>query len=152
LQNGGAAVTKYAVNAILSDLLPPGVMSLAGPVIDTMIENRIDLIAALVGAAKNHDAARAGQVINEAVLIFQIDGTCALLTALPGVPDSFVQATCGTLGKIIGAAGKSIYNGIQYVESLLKDPLNAPDKFYTDLSKEINDLRHTLAGKDDDCS
>ena len=149
LENGGAAVTKYVVDTVLTPLLPPGTMALVGPILNTMIENRIDLVNGLIDAAKRGDAAQAAQIVTEGYLVFQFEVPCTLLgDVIPGMPDSFKEATCGTVGKIIAAAGGAMSDVVKYVESLFSDP----EKIFDLPGDAIAKIGHIATGTDNVCA
>jgi hypothetical protein len=155
LASAGAAATKLVVKQVLNTLLPGPVVGLLGPVIDRIIQDRVDLATALVQAAKKGDVALATEIAIEAYLIFQIDGQCALLRAAPLVPGAFVDATCGELGKLIAAVGKTANEIAQYIEGLVQDPrniLNVPRDVVDETGKIIQETREKIAGKDNNCS
>ena len=138
-------------------------MTLAGPVIDTAIQNRIDLIADLIGAARAHDEVAAARIVVEAYLTFQIEMQCALFQNLPGFKEipgmpALTEVVCGTLGKIIGEIGKTVGGAINYVEGLIKDPLSIPGEVMKlpgealgQVGKFFNWVSNTWENKKDDC-
>ena len=150
LANGGAAVAKVVVKQIVNSLLPPGVAALAGPVIDKIIEDRIDLASDLVHAAKEGDAAQATQIVVEFYLTIEAEVPCTLLNEVPGLSD-LKEATRGTVAKIIAAFGSSVKDGVQYVENLIKDPENILD-IPGDLVGDLGKLQNWWLGKDTNCS
>ncbi|HET9535216.1 MAG TPA: hypothetical protein VFP43_07730, partial [Mesorhizobium sp.] len=137
--NGGKAVAKYVIRIVLSTLLTQAGSFLAGPVIDTIIESRIDLAINLIGALKARDAPRISEVIVEAYLLSNVEITCAL------IPEGAVkEAICGAAGKIIGAIGEGAGQVTESLIGAVKDPLSVPG--------DLRDLiSTTITGKDRNC-
>ncbi len=143
IENGGAAVAKFIIRETLGKLIPP-LMPLAGPIIDVVVENRIDLASDLVKAAKNQDIPQATQVIIEAYLTMHIEMQCAL----PLIPDVIRETVCGALGEVIraigGVAGGITSDVVRIIERAIKDPLSLPGEVIDWLTSPFDGLR-------DDC-
>ena len=119
---GGAELYKAAAKIVLNEVLPaaiPGLGELlailAGPIVDTMVQDRIELVSALLVEAKKCsrldpsrcDAAKIGELLGEFYLLMQIEVPCSLLSQLPPVVR---QVTCGPLGDAIVAVGSAAYD------------------------------------------
>jgi hypothetical protein len=137
--NGGKAVAKYVIRIVLSSLLTQAGSFVAGPVIDTLIESRIDLAINLMGALKAGDAPRISELLVEAYLLSNVEITCAL------IPEGAVkEAICGAAGKIIGAIGEGAGQVTDALIGAIKDPLSVPG--------DLRDLiSTTITGKDPHC-
>lgn len=122
LLNGGKAVAKYAVRIVLTALLTEAGSFVAGPVIDVLIESRLDLAINLITALKAKDAPRIAEILVEAYLLADVQITCALIPS-----GAIHEAICGTAGKIIQAIGGVAGDGIRTAVDIIKDPLSIGD-------------------------
>ena len=135
LKSGGKAVAKYTIKAVISSLTTQVGSILTGPIIDTVVDNRIDLVADLIKAARTGNLAELGRIIAEFYLVMHVEIPCALIPA-----GAVKEAICGTVGKIIGAVGK----GVGAVLGAIGDALD----FLGGLAEDFIGL---FDGKDDDC-
>ena len=120
LLNGGKAVAKYVIRTVLTALLSQAGSFVAGPVIDVLVESRIDLAINLINALKAKDAPRIADILVEAYLLANVQVTCAL------IPQGAVhEAICGTAGKIIQAIGGAAGDVVGAVVDIIKDPFTA---------------------------
>ncbi len=144
LQNGGATFAKAFIRVVLSKFLPPEVLGFAGPMIDTAVENRINLVGDLVRAAESLDPAAVTRVLFEGFLTFQFEMQCSL----PIIPQAVRDAVCGPLGEVIRALGGvvgDVTSGVlAIIAGALKDPLGVPAAVVTMLIDPID-------GKEKDC-
>jgi hypothetical protein len=139
LENGGKAVAKYVVKTVISSLLTPATTAIIGPVIDTVIDNRFDLVKDLVNALQSGDYAQLPRILAEAYVTSYFEIACALIPA-----GAVKEAICGSLGKVIAAAGKVVGDVIGTVVGVIKDVLGAIGGAFDAIGKGI-------AGKDDNC-
>lgn len=137
---GGSEVAKKVVRTILSTLISPAVVTVLGPAIDGMIEDRADFIAEIVKAAKAGDERRLTERAAEAYIL---TGTpLAALTAVCHlIPDGAVkELTCGTVGKAVrwttravGDVGEGIVDAAEDVALALGgNQCKAAPHFYRD--------------------
>ena len=139
LENGGKAVAKYVVKEVISTFLTQGTTFVIGPVVDTIIDNRFDLVKDLVNALQAHDYAQLPRILGEAYVASYFEVACALIPA-----GAVKEAICGTLGKVIAAAGKVVGKVAGAVLGLIKDALGAIGGFFESVGK-------FLSGKDSNC-
>jgi hypothetical protein len=106
---GGVEVYKAAAKVVLEQIIPGG--DALGPVIDkivdTVVQNRVDLVVGLVKAAEARDEPTISRLIIQFYLTAQVEVVCSLLDVLPpgDVTSAIRNVTCGTLGKAIQAVG-----------------------------------------------
>jgi hypothetical protein len=162
-ENGGAAVAKVVVDVVLDNFpVTKPLMPVLGPLINVMIENRIDLVTDLVAAARAGDAAAITRIIVEAYYAFQLEGMCSL----PIIPQAIREAFCGPLAAVIHEVAKAaagiVNEAIGFIERGVKDPLGIPEEvmklpvkvgegIVEWFGQRINDVRNEVAGKKDDC-
>lgn len=137
--NGGKAMSKLVIHAVLSTLLTQAGKYVASPVVDAIVEARADLAIDLIKALKAGDGPRIVTVMAEAYLAANFVVPCSLL------PDGAVhEAVCGAASKIIGAVGKAAGAVTEALIDAIKDPLSAPG--------DLKDLiSRTITGKDKYC-
>ena len=120
LTYGGAVVAKAVARIVFrafADTLtgPLGELldKLAGPVIDTEVENRAKLVAELLKELKkckagNCDTTKIGEILGEFYMLLQVEVDCAVLSA-PGIPASVRRVVCGAIGDVIVTVGSAAY-------------------------------------------
>jgi hypothetical protein len=128
LTYGGAEVAKAAAKIVfhvfadgLTGPLGELLNQLAGPIIDTEVENRVQLFTALMKELRkckegNCDEAKIGEILGEFYMVMQIEVPCAMLSVLS---EDVRRVTCGPLGDAIVTIGSAAY------------------EFYKDNDKEI---------------
>jgi hypothetical protein len=139
LENGGKAVSKYVIKTVISSLLTPATTALIGPVIDTIIDNRFDLVKDLINALQNGDYAQLPRILGEAYITSYFEVACALIPA-----GAVKEAICGSLGKVIAAAGQVVGDVVGTVVGIIKDILGTVGGIVEGVGKAI-------AGKDSNC-
>jgi hypothetical protein len=139
IKNGGKAVAKYVIKTVITSLGTQVASILTGPIIDTIVDNRIDLVADLLNVARTGDVGKLAGVIAEFYLVMQVEIPCALIPA-----GAIKEAICGTLGKIIGAVGGAVGSVVGAVVDAIGDALD----FLGGLAEDFVGL---FDGKDDNC-
>ena len=132
--NGGKAVAKYVIRTVLTALLTQAGSALAGPVIDALVENRMDLAIDLVKALKSGDPERIARATVQAYLYLSLP----VVQACSLFPSGAVkEAVCGLvadiLGEIADLGGKVVGTGAKEAE------------------KKYNDLQDFITHNRDDC-
>ena len=135
--NGGKAVAKYVIRTVLTTLLSQVGSALVGPVVDSLVENRMDLAINLVNALKSGDTGRIARALVEAYLYLNLPvvQACAL------IPSGAVkEAVCGLVADILGAIadvggevgekGEEGYNALQDLLSGRRDDCGTRDLYY----------------------
>jgi hypothetical protein len=135
--NGGKAVAKYVIRTVLTTLLSQIGSALVGPVVDALVENRMDLAIDLTNALKSGDTGRIARALVEAYLYLNLPvvQACAL------IPSGAVkEAVCGLVADIIGAIadvggevgekGEEGYNALQDLLSGRRDDCGTRDLYY----------------------
>jgi hypothetical protein len=112
---GGTEVYKAAAKVVLRIVIPGGsaLGQVIDPIVDTVVQSRVDLAVGLVKAAKARDEPTISRLIIEFYLTAQVEIPCSLFNLLPpgDVTSAIREATCGTLGdaiRAIGGAGSEI--------------------------------------------
>ena len=135
--NGGKAVAKFVVRTVLTALLSQAGSALAGPVIDALIENRMDLAIDLINALKSRDPGRIARAIVQAYLYLGLPvvQVCALFPS-----GAVKEAVCGLMGDILGEIAdvggevadkaEEKYNSIQDFLSGRRDDCGTRWKYY----------------------
>jgi hypothetical protein len=162
-ENGGATIAKAVVRVVLTAFpVTQPFMGIIGPLVDVMIENRIDLAVDLVRAAQDGDAPAFAQIVIEAYYALQLEGVCSL----PVIPQSIRETFCGPLAAIIHEVGKAaagiVNQAIGFIEQAVKNPLGIPEQVMTLPVKvaegvfewfgdRIEDVRREAADLKEDC-
>jgi hypothetical protein len=139
---GGAEVYKAAAKIVLNILLTPAFQPLIGPIVDTIVQNRVDLFARLVKALKKKDVKAVGEVAVEGYLLMQVEVACAL-----PMPNDMRESLCGTVGKIIKDVAHVGGDAADLARRLIARPLNIPDTLWA----ETQTLRERMSGKKRGC-
>jgi hypothetical protein len=142
---GGPEIYKVAAKTVLKVVLPAVIPAspIIDPAIDALIQSRADVVTKVIRGAKARDVRLVGEAVMEAYLIESFVVPCSI----PGIPDDLKEAVCGNVGKIIHSIAKFGGGSIDLVVRLIKNPLGIPDTIW----KELEGIRGTIAGKDDDC-
>ncbi|MGZ5862424.1 MAG: hypothetical protein ACXWKB_03925 [Methyloceanibacter sp.] len=162
---GGAEIGKAAAKIVfhvfadgLTGPLGELLNQLAGPIIDTMVADRIELFNSLMKelrqCKKGHcDEAKIGEILGEFYMLLQVEVPCAILGA---ISEKFRQVTCGPVGEAIvtiGSAGYEFYKdndkAIAGVASVLipgEGPFIAAAILATD-----PDVQHAITGQEGEC-
>ena len=163
---GGAEIGKAAAKIVfhvfadgLTGPLGELLNQLAGPIIDTMVADRIELFNSLMKELRNckngHcDEAKIGEILGEFYMLLQVEVPCTILGAV--ISEKFRQVTCGPVGKAIvtiGSAGYEFYKdndkAIAGVASVLipgEGPFIAAAILATD-----PDVQHFITGQEGEC-
>ena len=89
---GGAELYKAAGKIVLDVVIPiPGLSALAGPILDTMVQDRLDLVDGLLKEAQKCskldpsrcDAAKMGELLGEFYMLMQIEIPCSCCRSFP---------------------------------------------------------------------
>jgi hypothetical protein len=125
IEYGGAEIFKAAAHIVINEVLPEAVPGLgellkflAGPILDTMVQDRLDLVNELLGLLKkcskaDHSECNVGklaQILGEFVMLVQVEVPCSLLSA---ISDDVRSAICGPVGELIVAIGSAAYDFYQ---------------------------------------
>jgi hypothetical protein len=142
---GGPEIYKAAAKTVLKIVLPAVIPAspVIDPVIDALIQSRADVVTKVIQGAKRRDVRLVGEAVVEAYFIESVIVPCSI----PGIPDDLKEAVCGNVGKIIHAIAEFGGGAADLVVRLIRDPLGIPDAIW----KELEGIRGTIAGKDDDC-
>jgi hypothetical protein len=132
--NGGKVAAKYVIRSVLTALLSQAGSALAGPVIDGLVENRMDLAIDLINALKSGDPGRIARALVQAYLYLGLPvvQACSLLPS-----GAVKEAVCGLVGDIL--------RGIADVGGKVVD--TAADE----AEEKYNALADFLTGNRDDC-
>jgi len=95
---GGVEIYKAAVKAVLRVLLSEVFAPAIGPIVDAIVEHRVDLAVNMIDALKKKDAPKATALALEFYFTMNLVPPCALAEAVLG--SDFAEITCGTLGKV----------------------------------------------------
>jgi hypothetical protein len=106
------AAAKIVIRVFLPAIAPAGV--LIDPVIDYVVQSRIDALQDFMSALRRRDAPAVGRVIVEAYLVQNL-----LVCAVPGIPQEIKDLTCGPAGRIIHFAGSVGEDAVGAVTSAL---------------------------------
>jgi hypothetical protein len=139
---GGAEVYKAAAKIVLNVLLTPAFQPLIGPIVDTVVQNRVDLFARLVRGLKRRDERAIGEVAVEAYLIMHVEIACSL-----PMPHEMREALCGTIGNMIKQAAHAGGDVAHLAEQLVTHPLNIPQTLWN----ATEGVRELAAGKKKGC-
>jgi hypothetical protein len=139
---GGAEVYKAAAKIVLDILLTPVFQPLIGPIVDTIVQNRVDLFTRLVKALKRKDSRAVGEVAVEGYLIMQVEIACSL-----PMPDEMREALCGTVGKIIRDVASVGGEAADLAKRLITKPLAIPATVWN----ETEGAREWASGKKRGC-
>ncbi len=115
-------VVKIAITAFLEDIGGPAgtaLGDLAGPVVDAVVQHRLDLVACLLDSARRKDVPKGSQCVAEFYFVAQVEMPCALMTSL--LPSDAAEATCGNLGKAIQAVGGLVHDLTDDAGHLIQD-------------------------------
>ena len=116
IEYGGAELYKAAGKIVLRYVLPiPGLSYLADPILDTMVQNRVELVNELLKEARKCniadpsrcDKAKMGELVAEFYMLMQIEIPCTVLGQMSPV---LREVTCGPLGEAIVAVGSTAYD------------------------------------------
>lgn len=121
LTNGGEAVAK-AVARIAIQILTAGtpfVNTLAGPVIDAVIEHRVDALVDIFDAVKRNDASKLAEVLTNAYFTMFAVVPCAALGTLVPV-DAVQEALCGGAAKVIQVLASGVGSAVQAIEDIFR--------------------------------
>jgi hypothetical protein len=141
LENGGKAVAKYVINAVITALLP-GAGVVIAPVVNAVVDFQFNLVVDLINAIKANDWAAIARIGTEAYLGYGKEVVCSVIPA-----GAVKEAICGTLGKVISALGKTA----GAITGVVLDAIGDILKFtgISDIFKGIGKIFGL--GKDDNC-
>jgi hypothetical protein len=166
---GGSQIYLAASHIVVEKLLPelvPGVGAilayLSGPILDTIVQDRVDLIQQLWDQLKACEAARngngrcdvpkIGEILGQFYMIMQIEIPCALLKESI-LPAGLSEAVCGPAVKFIGdvaGAGLDFYENntkaIAAAAAVYINPIVGAAVLATD-----PDVQNFIIGKEGDC-
>jgi hypothetical protein len=136
---GGTELYEAAAKIVLNIVLP-GVFTgpqgqVLDPIIDAIIQARVDAIAKVTSAAANHDLGGVSEAILEA---YMSDSAVVSCTILDEINTDLKAAVCGPLGTIIhriAAAGGKITDDVL---DAITHPLNIPDDILNALGAVLN--------------
>ena len=124
---GGAEAYKAAAKLVLRIVIPGGsaLAPIIDPVVDVVVQNRVDLAVDLIKAVKARDEAKIGRLIVEFYLTAHVEMGCALFDALPkgSVTQTIREATCGNIGKVIRAVGSVGSDAVDLTVNAMRDVL-----------------------------
>ncbi|MBC8049577.1 MAG: hypothetical protein H7X92_05445, partial [Chitinophagales bacterium] len=140
---GGEAVAKVAIHAVISAFATPAISSASTPIVNYLVDARSALLQDLYNAIKAEDYATIARIAAEAYLASSFEIVCA------AIPEGAVkEATCGTLGKLIGVAGKIVKGAATAVVDAVGAALDTVGGIFSD---GIDLTRKTVAGKKSSC-
>ncbi len=134
IKNGGKVAAKYVIRTVLTALLSQAGTALAGPVIDALVENRMDLAIDLINALKSGDPGRIARATVQAYLYLSLPvvQACALFPS-----GAVKEAVCGFVADILGEIADF---GGKVVDTAADEG-----------EKRYNDIQDFLSGNRDDC-
>jgi len=124
---GGAEVYKFAAKLVLRIVIPGGseLGRVIDPVIDAVVQHRVDLAVDLIKAVKARDEAKIGRLIIEFYLTAQVEVPCSVFDVFPqgSVTQAIREATCGNIGKVIRAVGSVGSDAVNLTVNTVRDVL-----------------------------
>lgn len=114
--SGGREVAKAVAKTVVRTVLPPPIATTLDPAVDTLVEERFDIIEGIIAATWAGDTKRLGELYVESYILTGTPFGQGLQAACSLIPEGGVkELTCGSVGKVLSwvtDAGSDVAGGI----------------------------------------